>query len=336
MGVQAIEKNVPFVVSSVQETAELARTFYEQMVLIRHFENKSAQLYSQGAIGGFCHLYSGQEAIAVGSCAAKMPQDTVITSYRSRGHLLALGASIERVMAELTGRSTGSSGGKGGGMHIFATEHNFYGGHGIVGAQIAMGTGLAFAHRYLEDSGVCLVFLGDGAANQGQFFESMNMAALWDLPVIFVIENNRYAMGTSACSACAGTLYTRGEAFGIPGHSIKGHNVFEVYGVFSGAIAWVRKHSRPLLIEVEAYRFRGHSMSDPGHYRTREELDGAKKTLDPIALLEDKIVGNGWYTREELEALSEKAKASVSAAADFALSSPEPSAEELYTDITLP
>lgn len=275
------------------------------MVLIRQFEERSAELYTMGKIGGFCHLYSGQEAVAVGACAAMRRGDSIITSYRSRGHLLSLGADPVAVMAELMGRSHGSSKGRGGSMHIFSTEKSFFGGNGIVGAQISLGTGLGFAHKYKKDGSVCLVFFGDGASNQGQFFESMNMAALWKLPVLYVIENNLYGMGTAVARSCAGELFRRGEPFGIPGHVVDGSDVIVVHNAMDEALARIRETSMPVLLEIKTYRFRGHSMSDQGHYRTRGEVEQSKQTLDPIQKLAAVLLTRG-VSPESLERIVEE------------------------------
>ncbi|BDB95924.1 pyruvate dehydrogenase (acetyl-transferring) E1 component subunit alpha [Candidatus Hydrogenosomobacter endosymbioticus] len=311
-----------------------AEKIYYSMRLIRNFEDKSAQMYSRGKIVGFCHLYSGQESIAVGTCLASEELDTMITSYRSRGHLLAKKVDPGALMAELFGKIDGCSKGKGGAMHMFCKEKNFYGGNGIVGAQTSIGTGLALSHKYNNDGGVSLIFLGDGAANQGQFFESLNMAALWKLPAIYVIENNRYAMGTSVSRACAGELYKRGEPFGIQGLRIDATDVVNVYDVTKQALSYVRKHSQPLVIEMMTYRFRGHSMSDPGTYRTAEELELAKKTMDPIEIFKNTAKKNKLLNDADFDLIDAKVQKEIDDATEFAENSEFPNNTELYTDIT--
>ena len=257
--------------------------FYRQMLTIRRFEEKAGQLYGMGLIGGFCHLYIGQEAVVVGLQSAMKEQDSVITGYRDHGHMLACGIPPKVVMAELTGRAAGISKGKGGSMHMFSVEHGFYGGHGIVAAQVPLGTGLAFAHKYKKDDGVCITYFGDGAANQGQVYESFNMAELWKLPVLYVIENNQYAMGTSVNRASAeDQLYRRGESFRIEGMQVNGMDVLDVRGAGEAAFDWIRGGKGPLLIEMMTYRYRGHSMSDPAKYRTRDEVQDVRTKRDPI------------------------------------------------------
>src|SRR5215211_8018266 len=258
--------------------------FYKQMLLIRRFEERAGQLYGLGLIGGFCHLYIGQEAVAVGlQSALEVGKDSVITGYRDHGHMLAYGIDPKVIMAELTGRAAGISRGKGGSMHMFSTEHKFYGGHGIVGAQVSLGAGLAFGHKYTGDGGVCLAYFGDGAANQGQVYEAMNMASLWKLPIIFVIENNGYAMGTAVKRSSAETeFYRRGTAFRIPSMEVNGMDVLEVRQAAEVAFDYVRGGNGPVLLELNTYRYRGHSMSDPAKYRTREEVQGVRDTSDPI------------------------------------------------------
>src|ERR1700710_2762791 len=258
--------------------------FYEQMVLIRRFEERAGQLYGLGLIGGFCHLYIGQEAVAVGlQSALDKDKDSVITGYRDHGHMLAYGIDPNLIMAELTGRAAGISRGKGGSMHMFSVEHGFYGGHGIVGAQVSLGTGLAFKHKYSGDGGVCLAYFGDGAANQGQVYGSFNMAELWKLPIIYVIENNQYAMGPSVNrSSAEDQLSRRGESFRIPGLQIDGMDVLAVRGAAETALEWVRGGKGPILLELKTYRYRGHSMSDPAKYRSREEVQAVREKSDPI------------------------------------------------------
>ena len=308
---------------------------YEQMLLIRRFEEKAGQLYGMGQIGGFCHLYIGQEAVVVGMQSVAEPKDTVVTSYRDHGHMLACGMSANGVMAELTGREGGYSRGKGGSMHMFSREKNFFGGHGIVGAQVPIGIGLAFAHRYRNTDAVSLTYFGDGAINQGQVYESFNMAALWQLPVIFVIENNQYGMGTSVTRAAAGrTLSDRGKAYGIPGMQVDGMDVLAVRTAGAEAIAHCREGKGPYILEMQTYRYRGHSMSDPAKYRTREEVDAMRKQRDPLDQLKEKLIKDG-VSDEKLRAIDARVKTVVSESADFAMNSPEPDPAELWTDILI-
>jgi pyruvate dehydrogenase E1 component alpha subunit len=308
--------------------------FYRQMLLIRRFEEKAGQMYGLGLIGGFCHLYIGQEAVVVGLQSALKKQDSVITSYRDHGHMIACGIDTKAVMAELTGRAGGISRGKGGSMHMFSVEHGFYGGHGIVGAQVSLGTGLAFAHKYKKDGGVCLAYFGDGAANQGQVYESFNMAELWDLPVIYVIENNQYAMGTSVKrSSSEAQLFRRGESFRIPGIQVNGMDVKDVRGAAETALAWVRGGNGPLLLEVMTYRYRGHSMSDPAKYRSKEEVEQMREHRDCIEAARKELLASGKYTEDDLKALEKNIRAEVAEAAAFAEQSPEPDPAELYTDV---
>ena len=333
-----------FALRSLQESFEKDRRFpadeaqllhfYEQMLLIRRFEEKAGQLYGLGLIGGFCHLYIGQEAVAVGIQSALTPgKDSVITGYRDHGHMLAYGIDPKLIMAELTGREAGISRGKGGSMHMFSVEHKFYGGHGIVGAQVSLGTGLAFGHKYKEDGGVCVAYFGDGAANQGQVYESFNMAELWKLPIIYVIENNQYAMGTSiGRSSAEDQLYRRGESFRIPGIQVDGMDVLAVRGATETALDYVRGGKGPIILEMKTYRYRGHSMSDPAKYRPREEVQHVRDTSDPIEGLKKVLLENG-VAEDELKALDTKIRKIVSEAADFAESSPEPAPGELYTDV---
>jgi pyruvate dehydrogenase E1 component alpha subunit len=308
--------------------------YYRQMLLIRRFEEKAGQLYGLGLIGGFCHLYIGQEAVAVGlQSALDNDKDSVITGYRDHGHMLAYGLDPKVIMAELTGRAAGIAGGKGGSMHMFSVEHRFYGGHGIVGAQVPLGSGLAFAHKYRGDGGVCLAYFGDGAANQGQVYEAFNMAELWKLPIIFVIENNQYAMGTSVNrSSAEDQLYRRGESFRIPGLQINGMDVLEVRGAAEVALDWVRSGKGPILLELKTYRYRGHSMSDPAKYRSREEVQSVREKSDPIEAIKRELEATG-ITADEMKATDKEIKAIVAEAADFAESSPQPHPDELYTDI---
>jgi pyruvate dehydrogenase E1 component alpha subunit len=307
---------------------------YRQMLLIRRFEEKAGQLYGFGMIGGFCHLYIGQEAVAVGlQSAMRVGKDSVITGYRDHGHMLAYGIDPKVIMAELTGRAAGISRGKGGSMHMFSVDHSFYGGHGIVGAQVGLGTGLAFKHKYADDGGVCLTYFGDGAANQGQVYESFNMAELWKLPVIFVIENNQYAMGTSVNRASAeDQLYRRGESFRIPGIQVDGMDVLAVRGAAEEARQWVLSGKGPILLELKTYRYRGHSMSDPAKYRSREEVQAVRDKSDAIEHLKQELEAAG-VTEDELKALEKEIRQIVQEAADFAEQAPEPELAELYTDV---
>ena len=308
--------------------------FYEQMLLIRRFEERAGQLYGLGLIGGFCHLYIGQEAVAIGlQSALDNDKDSVITGYRDHGHMLAYGIDPKVIMAELTGRQAGISKGKGGSMHMFSTEHKFYGGHGIVGAQVALGGGLALAHQYNDDGGLCLAYFGDGAANQGQVYETMNMAALWNLPIVFVVENNQYAMGTAVKRSSAETeFYRRGTAFRIPGMDVNGMDVLEVRQAAEIAFEHVRDGRGPVLMECNTYRYRGHSMSDPAKYRTREEVQGIKEQKDPIEGLKKLLLEKG-HSEDELKSIDKAIRKTVSESADFAENSPEPEPAELYTDV---
>ena len=308
--------------------------FYEQMVLIRRFEERAGQLYGLGLIGGFCHLYIGQEAVAVGlQSALDGDKDSVITGYRDHGHMLAYGIDPNVIMAELTGRGAGISRGKGGSMHMFSVEHKFYGGHGIVGAQVALGTGLAFAHKYRDDGGVCMAYFGDGAANQGQVYESFNMAALWKLPIIFVIENNGYAMGTAVKRSSAETeFYRRGTAFRIPGMKVNGMDVLEVRQAAETALAYVRAGNGPVLMELNTYRYRGHSMSDPAKYRSREEVQDMRDHHDPIEAAKAELIKRG-VSEDKIKDIDKQIRSRVSQSADFAENSPEPDLAELYTDV---
>jgi len=308
--------------------------FYRQMLLIRRFEEKAGQLYGMGLIGGFCHLYIGQEAVAVGlQSALVVGKDSVITGYRDHGHMLAYGIDPKVIMAELTGRAAGISRGKGGSMHMFSVEHGFYGGHGIVGAQVSLGAGLAFKHKYANDGGLCVAYFGDGAANQGQVYESFNMAELWKLPIIFVIENNQYAMGTSVNRASAeDQLYRRGESFRIPGLQVDGMDVLEVRGAAEVAVDWVRSGKGPILLEMKTYRYRGHSMSDPAKYRSREEVQQVREKSDPIEAAKRDLLDMG-VDEAALKDMEKTIRAAVAEAADFAEQSPEPSLDELHTDV---
>jgi pyruvate dehydrogenase E1 component alpha subunit len=308
--------------------------FYKDMLLIRRFEEKAGQLYGLGLIGGFCHLYIGQEAVAVGLQSGLDPnKDSVITGYRDHGHMLAYGIDPRVIMAELTGRGAGISRGKGGSMHMFSVDHKFYGGHGIVGAQVALGTGLAFAHKYNEDGGVAVAYFGDGASNQGQVYESFNMAALWKLPIIYVIENNGYAMGTAVNRSSSETdFHRRGESFRIPGIQVNGMDVLEMRGAADMALDYVRSGNGPLLMEVKTYRYRGHSMSDPAKYRTREEVQDVKEKSDPIDGLK-KIMLEAGISEDAIKGIDKEVRRISNEAADFAETSPEPDVAELYTDV---
>jgi pyruvate dehydrogenase E1 component alpha subunit len=341
---QSAADDSDFILHSLQEAFEANKRyvatqaemleFYRQMLLIRRFEEKAGQLYGLGLIGGFCHLYIGQEAVAIGLQSALDPaKDSIITGYRDHGHMLAYGIDPKVIMAELTGREAGISKGKGGSMHMFSTEHKFYGGHGIVGAQVALGGGLALAHQYNNDGGLCLAYFGDGAANQGQVYETFNMAALWNLPIVFVVEDNQYAMGTASRRSSAETrFYRRGTAFRIPGMEVNGMDVLEVCAAAEVAFAHVRAGKGPVLMECNTYRYRGHSMSDPAKYRTREEVQVQRDQHDPIEGLKKNLIDAG-KTEDELKAIDKAIRAEVAEAADFAETSPEPAAGELYTDV---
>ena len=313
--------------------AELLK-YYRDMLLIRRFEERAGQLYGMGHIGGFCHLYIGQEAVVVGVEAVKQKGDQTITGYRDHGHMLACGMDPKGVMAELTGRAGGYSKGKGGSMHMFSSEAKFYGGHGIVGAQIPLGAGLAFANKYRKNKSVSLTYFGDGASNQGQVFEAMNMAQLWKLPAVFIIENNHYAMGTAVTRAHSDThLYRRGAAFGVPGREVDGMDVLEVREAAREAIDHARSGEGPYILEMKTYRYRGHSMSDPAKYRTREEVDKIREHNDPIKRCEQRIFDAKFASEAELKAIDNEIKEIVRASADFSLESPAPAASELYTDV---
>ncbi|MCB5176035.1 MULTISPECIES: pyruvate dehydrogenase (acetyl-transferring) E1 component subunit alpha [Microvirga] len=309
---------------------------YNDMLLIRRFEEKSGQMYGMGLIGGFCHLYIGQEAVVVGMQMATREGDQVITGYRDHGHMLACGMDPKGVMAELTGRRGGLSKGKGGSMHMFSKEKHFYGGHGIVGAQVSLGTGIAFANHYRENGNVCLTYFGDGAANQGQVYESFNMAALWKLPVVYVIENNRYAMGTSVNRASAQTDFSkRGLSFGIPGEQVDGMDVRAVYAAGQRAIEHARSGKGPYILEMQTYRYRGHSMSDPAKYRTKDEVTRMREEFDPIEQVRRRLLESWKLSEDELKAIDSQVREIVNAAAEFATHDPEPDPSELYTDILL-
>ena len=316
------------------DRASRLKQFYSDMLLIRRFEEKAGQLYGMGLIGGFCHLYIGQEAVVVGMQAGLGPDDQVITAYRDHGHMLACGMDPKRVMAELTGRASGYSKGKGGSMHMFSTEKRFYGGHGIVGAQVPLGTGLAFANKYRGVKAVCLAYFGDGAANQGQVYESFNMAELWKLPVVYVIENNQYAMGTSVeRSSATSQFHKRGASFNIPGKEVDGMDVEAVAAAAQDAVACSRAGKGPTILEMKTYRYRGHSMSDPAKYRTREEVQSVREKRDPIEQLGARMVSQGIASEDDLKALDKQVRGVVNAAAEYATESPAPDPQELTTDV---
>ncbi len=317
------------------DVAQLKK-MYRDMLMIRRFEEKAGQLYGMGLIGGFCHLYNGQEAVVIGIQSVQQPQDTVITAYRDHGHMLACGMEARGVMAELTGRSGGYSAGKGGSMHMFSRDKKFYGGHGIVGAGTAIGTGLAFAHKYKGDGGVAIGYMGDGAANQGQVYECYNMASLWKLPCLYVIENNQYAMGTSIARHAAGEFYRRGDGFDIPGERVDGMDVLAVQAAARQALDYIRDGNGPMILEVMTYRYRGHSMSDPGKYRTKEEVATYKDEKDPIERLRRQMMEEFGVAEGDFDGVEKEIKDIVTDAAQFAVDSPEPDAAELWTDILVP
>ena len=307
---------------------------YRDMLLIRRFEEKAGQMYGMGLIGGFCHLYIGQEAVVVGMQMAAKHGDQVITGYRDHGHMLACGMDPKGVMAELTGRLGGLSKVKGGSMHMFSVEKHFYGGHGIVGAQVSLGTGLAFANRYRGNDNVSMTYFGDGAANQGQVYESFNMAELWKLPVIFVIENNRYAMGTAVSRASAQTDFSkRGISFNIPGEQVDGMDVRAVKAAADKAIQWCRDGKGPYILEMQTYRYRGHSMSDPAKYRSKDEVQKMREEHDPIEQVRRRLLEEWKVKEEELKAIDAEVRDIVNESAEFATNDPEPDASELWTDI---
>ncbi len=315
-------------------SAEELKTWYRQMLLIRRFEEKAGQLYGMGLIGGFCHLYIGQEAVVVGMEAAAKEGDKHITSYRDHGHMLVAGMDPKGVMAELTGREGGYSKGKGGSMHMFSREKHFYGGHGIVGAQVPLGAGLAFADKYKGNDNVTFTYFGDGAANQGQVYEAYNMANLWNLPVIFVIENNQYAMGTSTKrSSKSPNLWERGAAYGIKGEMVDGMDVLAVKAAAEKAVAACRAGEGPYILEAMTYRYRGHSMSDPAKYRTREEVQKMREERDAIERVREMLLTGKHATEDDLKAIDKEIKAVVNEAADFSRESPEPALNELWTDV---
>jgi len=327
-------KSRPDEPAEAEVSAERLLDLYRRMLLIRRFEEKAGQMYGMGLIGGFCHLYIGEEAVVTGAMGAVEPGDTVITAYRDHGHMLACGMDPKGVMAELTGRRTGYSQGKGGSMHMFSREKNFFGGHGIVGACVSLGTGLGFAHRYRNNNRVSLTFLGDGAMNQGQVYESFNMAALWKLPVVYIIENNRYGMGTSISrSSASPNLYGRGEPFGIPGYQTDGMNVLAVMAAVQDAVDHARSGKGPFILEMLTYRYRGHSMSDPAKYRSKDEVSRMRQEHDPIDQVRKRLIDGGLADENRLKSIDNEVKAQITAATDFAQQSPEPDPSELWTDV---
>jgi pyruvate dehydrogenase E1 component alpha subunit len=320
-------------VRSSLKKAELLR-LYREMVYIRRFEEKAGQLYGMGLIGGFCHLYIGQEAIAVGMQSVTEPGDSVITTYRDHGLMLSTGSSPESILGELMGRANGCSKGKGGSMHMFDTEKGFYGGHGIVGASVPLGAGLAFASKYRGKNNICLSYFGDGAANQGQVYETFNMAALWQLPVIFIIENNGYAMGTSVQRSSSTTeLYRRGEAFGIVGRQVDGMDIFAVMEAGKEAVDYVRSGKGPIILEMKTYRYRGHSMSDPAKYRSKEEVSDVKENRDAIEYLKRHIIDGDFADEAEIKAIDKEIRQEIAEVVDICKAAPEPDESELWTDV---
>jgi pyruvate dehydrogenase E1 component alpha subunit len=315
-------------------SADTLKKLYSDMLLIRRFEEKAGQLYGMGLVGGFCHLYIGQEAVVVGMQSSVGPTDQVVTAYRDHGHMLACGLDPKGIMAELTGRASGYSKGKGGSMHMFSREKRFFGGHGIVGAQVPIGTGIAFANRYRADGAVCLTYFGDGAANQGQVYEAFNMAELWKLPVVYIIENNQYAMGTSVeRSSAEAHLYKRGTSFNIPGEEVDGMDVEAVAAAGKKAIAWCREGKGPIILEMKTYRYRGHSMSDPAKYRTRDEVQAVREKRDPIEHFGQKLVARGVASEDDLKTIDKETRQRINLAAEYATESPEPDPSELYSDV---
>lgn len=310
--------------------------YYKEMLLVRRFEEKSGQLYGMGLIAGFCHLYIGQEAVVVGMHSALDERDYTVTTYRDHGHILVAGCDPKAVMAELMGRSTGCSKGKGGSMHMFDPKNKFYGGHGIVGASASLGTGIAFASKYRDEKAVCLTYFGDGALNQGQVYECFNMAALWKLPVVYIVENNGYGMGTSIARHCSiKELYKRSESFGIPGMQINGMDLQEVMQKGKEAVDYVRQGNGPIFIEMITYRYRGHSMSDPGNYRSKEEVTNMRERHDPINTYREYLLKTGKYSEEDLKNIEKEVKLIIEEAVEFAQNSPEPEPEELYAEVLI-
>jgi pyruvate dehydrogenase E1 component alpha subunit len=323
---------------ATREKLELSKqkllNFYKSMMLIRRFEEKAGQLYGMGMIGGFCHLYIGQEAVVVGLQDCAQEGDQVITSYRDHGHMLAVGSDPKVIMAELLGRATGCSRGKGGSMHMFDLPRHFYGGHGIVGAMVPIGTGLAFANKYRGNDNVCFTYFGDGSVNQGQVYESFNMAKLWNLPVVYVIENNEYAMGTSVARSSSTTeLYRRGESFGIPGIQVDGMDILKVREVAMEVVQQMRDGGGPMILEMKTYRYRGHSMSDPAKYRSKEEVECIKEQRDPINNLKKFILDNKFGKEDDLKKIEKDIRDQIEEVVEFAKNSPEPDISELFTDV---
>ena len=324
-------------VNAMQFTDEQELVAYKEMLLIRRFEEKAGQLYGMGFIGGFCHLYIGQEAVVVGLQMCAKNGDQVITTYRDHGHMLACGMDPKGVMAELTGRQGGYSRGKGGSMHMFSKEKGFYGGHGIVGASVPLGGGLAFVNTYRGNDNVCFCYFGDGAANQGQVYETFNMAKLWNLPIVFVIENNKYAMGTSTERAAATTDFSqRGASFDIPGEQVDGMDVRAVKAAGEKVVEHMRAGNGPFILEMKTYRYRGHSMSDPAKYRTREEVDKVRSEQDPIEQVRARLLASGRISEDELKTVDRDIRAIVNEAAEFAQNDPEPDPSEVWTDVLVP
>ncbi|MEM8975305.1 MAG: pyruvate dehydrogenase (acetyl-transferring) E1 component subunit alpha [Pseudomonadota bacterium] len=324
-------------VDALQFTDEQELFAYKEMLLIRRFEEKAGQLYGMGFIGGFCHLYIGQEAVVVGLQMCAKEGDQVITTYRDHGHMLACGMDPKGVMAELTGRQGGYSRGKGGSMHMFSKEKGFYGGHGIVGASVPLGAGLAFVNTYRGNDNVCFCYFGDGAANQGQVYETFNMAKLWSLPIVFVIENNKYAMGTSTERAAATTDFSqRGASFDIPGEQVDGMDVRAVKAAGERVVEHMRAGNGPFILEMKTYRYRGHSMSDPAKYRTREEVDKVRSEQDPIEQVRARLIAGGRVSEDELKTIDRDIRAIVNESAEFAQNDPEPEVSELWTDVLVP
>ncbi len=329
---RSMDATSPKKVPEFSKEQELAA--FRQMLRIRRFEEKAGQLYGMGLIGGFCHLYIGEEAVVVGMQMVLKAGDQVITGYRDHGHMLACGMDPKGVMAELTGRRGGYSKGKGGSMHMFSVEKGFYGGHGIVGAPVPLGTGLAFANKYRGNDNVCLTYFGDGASNQGQVYESFNMAKLWHLPVVYVIENNQYGMGTSVARASATTnLSLRGHSFDVPGERVDGMDVRAVKAAGERAVKWCREGNGPMILEMLTYRYRGHSMSDPAKYRPKEEVDKVRTEHDPIEQVRARLLAKRWASEEELKKIDAEVRAAVNEASEFATHDSEPDPAELYTDV---
>ncbi len=331
---KSVTKTTNKVSSKEVFTSSALLKFYTDMLRIRRFEEKIGQLYGMGLIGGFCHLYIGQEAIAVGIQHSLEKNDSIITTYRDHGIMLTTGSDPLGIIAELMGKQAGCSKGKGGSMHMFDTKLGFYGGHGIVGASVPLGTGLAFAHKYKKEKNICVSYFGDGAANQGQVYEAFNMAALWKLPVLYIIENNEYAMGTSISRSSAITeLYKRGEAFGIPGVQVDGMDIFAVIKESKKAIDYIRSGKGPLLLEMKTYRYRGHSMSDPAKYRSKDEVESIKEKHDPINLLEQYLAKTHKIRPEKFKEIDKEIRTELAKIVDTCHNLPEPDEFELWTDI---